>query len=503
MLPLLRDRYQIIQHLGNGVLGQVYLAHDVDIPVTNGQDSSQYLVNYLGEYLAEITKDYNQLSGNNLFGNSSNNNSNNQRLQDELPNIIQSLCVIHCWDLTAQNTTATAQQISLCQELLQKNQSKINYRRIPKVLAHFAIDHNYYLVQEFRLDYNYLTLVDHQKTEAVLPLQQNFSAYITHYWSGINTGKISRQKLLKYTSYLLAGGVSFSLAVISQWWREQVRENTKLSLPKNLLPQFNLPILPADPVARGDGFFSESILSNNRRISLDMIRIPAGTFLMGSPNFEAGRKPHEGTEVVIGLPAFYIGKFAITQQQWQIIMGYNPANFRTDILAPVENISWHEAQDFCKKLSRRTGRIYRLPSESEWEYACRATSRNATKTAFSFGNSSQQLADYGWFKDNARAQSQPVGQKLPNGWGLHDMHGGVWEWCEDVWHDHLREMPADGSPRLTGDDLGRRTRRGGSWSNEAPLCRSASREWHGASDRYNDIGFRVALSVPTDSTAGR
>ena len=492
MLPLLRNRYQIIQHLGNGILGDVYLAQDIDFPVIHGQGSDQYLVNhcgeYLSEYLAEVIKNHN-----NLFSDSLD--------KQQLQNIATSLCVIHAWDLSNQSTTDIERQVSLYQDLCKTNQLPINYRHglrasLPKILATFVTEDHYYLVQEFQLDFNYLNLVPYQKTEPVLPIKRPLNQSITQYWTEINSGKISRQKLLQYSAYLLAGGIGFSIAIIIQWWREQSQLITKLVLPKNLLPEIQLPTLPIDPVVRGDDFFSESIISNNRKISLEMIRIPAGTFLMGSPSFESGRKTHESPEVVIGLPAFYIGKFAITQQQWQSIMGYNPAHFRTDALAPVENISWHEAQDFCKKLSRKTGQIYRLPTESEWEYACRAATRNQPKTAFSFGNNTAQLGDYGWFKDNSSGQSQSVGQKLPNGWGLHDMHGGVWEWCEDVWHDHLKDIPPDGSPRLNGSDLGRRTRRGGSWSNEPALCRSASREWHGAGDRYNDIGLRVALSVP-------
>ncbi|MEI6427195.1 MAG: formylglycine-generating enzyme family protein [Pseudanabaena sp. ELA607] len=487
MLPLLHDHYQLIQHLGNGVLGQVYLAQDLDIPVSNLQGSNRYLINYLGEYLATTITYHDDLFSYTLQ-------------HHDWQNIIKSLCIIHCWDMGTQTATAVAQQIDLYEALLQQNKSRINLHHNPKILAHFVIEHNYYLVQEFQLNYNYLNLDNPHKTQAVLPLPQQLNNYAISYWSNIhsriNQPNLSRQQLLKYGSYLLAGSIGFSLAMITQWWREQMSQTAKSSLPKNLLPQFDLPTLPTDPVARGEAFFSESIISNNQKINLEMMRVPAGTFLMGSPNFEAGRKDNESPEIVIGLPAFYIGKFTITQQQWQSIMGYNPANFRTDILAPVENISWHEAQDFCKKLSRKTGRIYRLPTESEWEYACRAPARNQPKTAFTFGNDRSQLTDYGWFKNNSGEQSHSVGQKLPNAWGLHDMHGGVWEWCEDVWHDQLREIPPDGSPRITGNDLGRRTRRGGSWSNEALLCRSASRDWHGAGDRYNDIGLRVALSIP-------
>jgi formylglycine-generating enzyme required for sulfatase activity len=124
---------------------------------------------------------------------------------------------------------------------------------------------------------------------------------------------------------------------------------------------------------------------------------------------------------------FKIGKYPITQAQYQAVMGNNPSYFMKKPQNPVENVSWDDAEDFCQKLSEITGKTYRLPTNSEWEYACRA----GTETLFSFGDDYEQLKDYAWYENNSGLITHPVGQKLPNNWGLYDMHGNVWEWCQN------------------------------------------------------------------------
>ena len=176
--------------------------------------------------------------------------------------------------------------------------------------------------------------------------------------------------------------------------------------------------------------------------------------------------------------AFSIGVHEVTQSEYESVMGVNPSSFK-GANNPVEMVSWDDAVAFCEKLSSlpaevAAGRVYRLPTEAEWEYACRA----GTTTAYSFGDDEKDLGEYAWFSDNSGNTTHGVGEKLPNGWGLFDMHGNVWEWCSD----------AEGSSRVY---------RGGSWSDAAGYCRSAFRYWNFPTFRFNFLGFRLALSSPS------
>jgi formylglycine-generating enzyme required for sulfatase activity len=226
---------------------------------------------------------------------------------------------------------------------------------------------------------------------------------------------------------------------------------------------------------------------------LEMVYIPAGTFLMGAPAGVAGSLNNEKPQHLVTVPAFYMGRYPVTQRQYLAIIGNNPAD-RPYPQLPVENVSWNNAQQFCQKLSARTGRKYRLPSEAEWEYACRA----GTTTAFHFGEKiTAEVANFDG--NNARintAQGQRqttiVGSFLANDFGLSDMHGNVWEWCADSWHHNYEETPIDGSAALCpGRGSSERVLRGGSWSRTATVCRSASRYKYASNFHFNDIGFRV------------
>ncbi|MEO0408650.1 MAG: SUMF1/EgtB/PvdO family nonheme iron enzyme, partial [Cyanobacteria bacterium P01_A01_bin.135] len=245
-------------------------------------------------------------------------------------------------------------------------------------------------------------------------------------------------------------------------------------------------------------------------VALEMVQIPAGRFTMGSSNQES-RSAREKPQRVVQVASFCIGKFAITQAQYKAVMGENPATeYDPDRFVssdkPVVGVSWHDAIAFCDKLSQQTGRNYRLPSEAEWEYACRA----GTETPFHFGEmTAPTLANY---DSKSVGQQGPRGESLnmptvvgtfsANAFGLFDMHGNVWEWCTDAWYESYENAPVDGSARVIGKDSleatsihsDRRVVRGGSWNVRPRGCRSAFRYWFCRGDRFNDIGFRVCYS---------
>jgi formylglycine-generating enzyme required for sulfatase activity len=220
---------------------------------------------------------------------------------------------------------------------------------------------------------------------------------------------------------------------------------------------------------------------------MEFVLIPAGKFMMGSPSDEKDRYDKEGPahEVTIKNP-FYLGKYPVTQKQWENIMGSNPSRFKGDYLS-VENVSWEDVHKFIKKLAEIEGTDkYRLLSEAEWEYACRA----GTTTRFCFGDNESELGNYGWYNENSGSKTHPVGQKQPNPFGLYDMHGNVWEWVQDRWHDNYKGAPSDGSAWEDGDSSDR-VLRGGCWYHFARDCRSAFRDGNDPGDSDFSIGFRL------------
>jgi len=234
-------------------------------------------------------------------------------------------------------------------------------------------------------------------------------------------------------------------------------------------------------------------------VTMRLIRIPAGTFTMGSPPGESGREADEGPRRTMTIPhTFYMGVCEVTQEQYQAVMGKNPSSL-TGAKNPVEKVSWHDALAFCQAVSDRTGRTIRLPTEAEWEYACRAGST----TRFSFGDRDEDLHRYGNYADRSApaevawrdmarsdgyAFTAPVGSLRPNPWGLHDMHGNVWEWCQDVYEPHVKgAVHSQKSPY--------RVLRGGSWVAFPRLCRSAVRCRCHSGLRFINIGFRIAVDM--------
>lgn len=209
--------------------------------------------------------------------------------------------------------------------------------------------------------------------------------------------------------------------------------------------------------------------------------------MMGSPNNEQGRSDDEGPQTRVTLTrGFYMGETQVTQAQWQAVMGENPSQFK-GATQPVECVSWYDAVKFCAKLSEKTGQSIQLPTEAQWEYACRA----GTTTRWSFGDNESALRNYVWFRENSNNHTQPVGQKQANPWGLHDMHGNVWEWCLD-WYG---AYPGGNANDFSGSSSGsRRVIRGGSWYNNPQLCRSAGRGSNTPADQGYNRGFRPVLA---------
>jgi formylglycine-generating enzyme required for sulfatase activity/tRNA A-37 threonylcarbamoyl transferase component Bud32 len=241
-------------------------------------------------------------------------------------------------------------------------------------------------------------------------------------------------------------------------------------------------------------FFSEEL---DEEVNLEMVSLPRGTFMMGSPPSEVGRTKFEIPQHQVNISPLFLSKYPITQAQWQAVMGNNPSRFKSK-KRPIESISWYKAQEFCQKLSQKTGRNYRLPSEAEWEYAARAE----TTTPFSLGEViTTEFANYNGTQSSTlsppgiyRQETTDVGSFPANAFGLHDMHGNVWEWCGDTWHDNYNNAPSDGSTWLYGGNPAFRPLRGGSWNDEATYCRSAHRLKLDLGTKLGIIGFRVALS---------
>jgi formylglycine-generating enzyme required for sulfatase activity len=228
-------------------------------------------------------------------------------------------------------------------------------------------------------------------------------------------------------------------------------------------------------------------------IGMEFVLISAGSYSMGSSPGTRGETSERPSHTVKISRPFYLQNTEVTQRQWKEVMGNNPSIFKEcGDDCPVEIVSWWEAHRFIKKLNTMEGHeAYRLPTEAEWEYACRA----GTTTHFSFGDEASKLAEYAWYKDNSSGRTHPVGGKKPNAWGLYDMHGNNWEWVEDDWHKDYSGAPDDGRAWLDEHRADRRVIRGGSWHFDAYYCRSAYRNAEYARNGLDWIGFRLARSV--------
>ncbi len=270
-------------------------------------------------------------------------------------------------------------------------------------------------------------------------------------------------------------------------------------------------------------YFDEPLDRSNLVIKpMKMVLIVGGTFDMGSPETEIDRFKSESPQHQVTVPSFFMSEFLIPQGYWLVVADTMPQvdiplkkspselNLKGEdrTIHPVTDVNWFEAVEFCERLSKHSGRRYRLPAEAEWEYACRAGS----KTPFHFGETiATDLANYDGTDDPDgkwsgsygrgstgiyRQKTTPVDTFLPNAFGLYDLHGNVWEWCLDHWHDNYQGAPADGRAWLSDDKNANRLLRGGSWLYYPRVCRSASRFINSPDYRDDGFGFRVVCEIP-------
>lgn len=315
----------------------------------------------------------------------------------------------------------------------------------------------------------------------------------------------SRRKTLTTLTF---AGIGMGGAIVWQ----AVKQTSKQPISKQ--PTFNLQSFNFGVVSVNDRgeiinhhssqakYFAEDL---GNGITLEMVAIPGGTFLMGSKSTELKRYQDESPQHQVTVASFYMGKFAVTQAQWRAVaalppvkgsLNPNPSGFKGNN-RPVEKVSWNDAVEFCDRLAKKTKHNYRLPSEAEWEYACRA----GTTTPFYFGETiTTELANYiGDYRYASapegiyRGQTTDIGSFPPNSFGLYDMHGNLWEWCTDLWHDNYAGSPNDGSIWQKGGNNSLRLIRGGSWNNSPVLCRSAIRNRYQPDASSNSVGFRVVV----------
>ncbi|MBD2144873.1 bifunctional serine/threonine-protein kinase/formylglycine-generating enzyme family protein [Sphaerospermopsis sp. FACHB-1194] len=316
---------------------------------------------------------------------------------------------------------------------------------------------------------------------------------------------ITRRNFLVYPS-LFVGGVTIAVVGQNLFFPSPKNQTSENQTSSNSLSTFNFEVVTTDSTGSiinrrnsSARYFTEDL---GNGVTLEMVEIPGGTFLMGSPQTEKDRASNEGPQRQVTVPSFFMGKYPLTQKQYQAIMGYNPSDFKGDSSTsltnqrPVEEVSWNDAVKFCQRLSQKTGKTYRLPSEAEWEYACRA----GTTTPFYFGeNITPDLVNYNGNypygsapKGIYREQTTDVGSFPPNAFGLYDMHGNVWEWCLDNQVDNYNNAPTDGS--AVTSQSGRKVLRGGSWFGSPRGCRSAFRGDDDPEGSSHYQGFRLVVA---------
>jgi formylglycine-generating enzyme required for sulfatase activity len=313
---------------------------------------------------------------------------------------------------------------------------------------------------------------------------------------------------LKWSGWGAAGLVVAVLA--NEWGRKTEAESPtarEISTPLQRFSDETVTVDASGNIVDRKTITAQYFTEMAANVGLDMVAIRGGRFLRGSLENEEGRNDNESPQQEVSVPGFFMGRYAVTQAQWKAVaqlpkvdrdLEADPSNFKGD-RCPVEQVSWDDAQEFCARLSQVSGKLYRLPSEAEWEYACRA----GTTTPFAFGETiTTEIANYDGNSTYANAptggyreQTVDVGSFPPNAWGLYDMHGNVWEWCEDAGYDSYRGAPVDGSARVD-NSTENKLLRGGSWYGIPRFCRSAFRDYGSRDFCLSNFGFRVLCVSP-------
>jgi formylglycine-generating enzyme required for sulfatase activity len=288
-------------------------------------------------------------------------------------------------------------------------------------------------------------------------------------------------RMLDDISYILNGNLQTQCDVV-----------TCDCLLRNIIDNFNLLVSELDEavsqLSPDHQLFKKYKLNKSvfitNSIKFEFVYVRGGNFLMGSSLHNSESPIHEVT-----LEDFWLGKYPVTQQQYLAIMGENPSHFKGEDL-PVDSVSWHDAQEFCKAFSQSIGKSFSLPSEAQWEYAATRKGNDYFLDLMSY---SHYLKKFAWFNENSDNTSHSVYSKNCNGVGAYGMNGNIWEWCEDSWHPNYNGAPCDGSAWVS-DELIERVLRGGCWNSDEKACLSTSRHRHNSHNSFSNCGFRIVWS---------
>lgn len=306
--------------------------------------------------------------------------------------------------------------------------------------------------------------------------------------------------------FLIGGGVYFALFGAHRTYRFRRARYVWAILPVALMfvataaaPRLEYLTKGRMVLRKHDGFKPGQV---ERFEGIEFVWVPPGKFVMGSPSNEAGREPDEIAHLVVLTQGFWMSRYEITQGQWMGVMDVNPsaqpAQYPEADSLPVDSVTWADCREYVNRLNQAARGHFRLPTEAEWEYACRA----GATSAYAFGDDAAALANHAWYADNSEGRMQPVGKKQPNAWALHDMHGNAWEWCEDFYASYPAERATN--PFCSeGEADGKHTLRGGSWQAPAGDCRAARRFIYleGYFRKQDDIGFRIVKAEPLTAVA--
>ncbi len=267
-------------------------------------------------------------------------------------------------------------------------------------------------------------------------------------------------------------GVTFPSSGYHVKWKETDTHKFKIMVDDGrLLRKWKFKKRTKDTLKTGKSYINT--------IGMNFVWVPAGDFVMGR-NGNSSEGPAHRVKIQKG---FWIARTEVTQKHWQSLMGSNPARFR-QALHPVEQINWDECQQFCKKLTHKEKICYQLPTEAQWEYACRAGKQSSSFFNISYTNA--------WHGGNTNGKTRPVGLSEPNAWGIYDMLGNVWEWCLDDYHSSFKGAPADGSAWINSKKRFK-VRRGGCWRNAPFECNITTRAYYGPDKKYDSLGFRPVI----------